>query len=953
MQHRPGSSHRLVGSLTMLAIVASVVVAGAPASQAVNFPQTKIVNPNPDNWTPNVLDGQVNAIVQIGTKMYAGGQFTQVQASSGGTIYSRSNLFSFDATTGAIDTSFAPTFDNVVKALAVAPDGNLFVGGFFTAVNGTTGINRLVKLNPTTGLRITAFSANANGQVWDINVSGNRLLVGGRFTSIKNVARDRLAAVDTTTGAVDPNVSFTITDPHTSRLVPWVYSMDVSPDGSKLAIIGNFMKVNSQSRAQAALLDCPRPPRSSRTGRPIGTSTRASRRAFVTYMRDVDFSPDGSYFVIVATGGRVGTLCDTTARWNTNATGSALEPAWVDVTGGDTMSAVAVTASVVYVGGHHRWHEQLLRKRLRGARGGRSVRDRCARSDERPAVLLEPGEGPREGCVRPLRDERRALDGQRHRPGGDAPETHRKIAFFPLAGGKTPPPTDPYTLPGDLYNVPTSSCNGVDPSILYRVNTGGPKVASVDCGPDWVADDSDGAPGAAYRNSGSNTVASWGQQFTLANSVPSTTPSTIFDSERWSPSDDPAMQWNFPVASGTHLQVRLYFINQYSGTSGIGQRVFNVAVDGNIVLNNYDIVADVGNLVGTMKTFNVTSDGNVNIDFSHVTENPLLNGIEIINTDIPPSPPPGRIHFLGRRTFDGDAREHVHPEHAEHRLEHDPRDLRPARQPLLRLDRRELLHEDLRRHELGPAQQIDLHGLTDFPVQSLTGLFYANGGIYYTVKGDPQMYYRYFTPESQIVGSYRFPVPASCPTADTSILYRVNTGGPGVGAVDCGPNWVADDSDGAAGAAYRDNGSNPVSWGQQFTVDNTVPATTPSSIFDSERWDPADPPEMQWNFPVTTGTHLQVRLYFINQCGCTSGVGQRVFNVAIDGSTVLNNYDIVEDVGDRVGTMQSFDITSDGNVNIDLSHVNENTLINGIEIVNTDIPPVPASPVDWSSTSAG
>ena len=77
-------------------------------------------------------------------------------------------------------------------------------------------------------------------------------------------------------------------------------------------------------------------------------------------------------------------------------------------------------------------------------------------------------------------------------------------------------------------------------------------------------------------------------------------------------------------------------------------------------------------------------------------------------------------------------------------------------------------------------------------------------------------------------------------------------------------------------------------------------------------------------------------------------VGQRVFNVAIDGSTVLNNYDIVEDVGDRVGTMQSFDITSDGNVNIDLSHVNENTLINGIEIVNTDIPPVPASPVDWS-----
>ena len=226
-----------------------------PAAQAVNVAQDQIVNPNPANFTPNVLNGQINSIVQIGNQIYAGGQFTQVQAASGGTIFSRSNLFAFDATTGAIDTTFAPTFDAMVKALAVAPDGNLFVGGFFNAVNGDTTVRKLVKLNPTTGQRITAFSANTNGQVWDIKVSGSRLLVGGRFTLIKNVARDRLAAVNVTTGAVDPNVNFTITEPHTSDSTPWVYSMDVSPDGSDLVIIGNFMKVNGQPRPQAALLD--------------------------------------------------------------------------------------------------------------------------------------------------------------------------------------------------------------------------------------------------------------------------------------------------------------------------------------------------------------------------------------------------------------------------------------------------------------------------------------------------------------------------------------------------------------------------------------------------------------------------------------------------------------------------------------------------------------------------
>ena len=116
------------------------------------------------------------------------------------------------------------------------------------------------------------------------------------------------------------------------------------------------MKVNGQPRAQAALIDLSTSPASLANWQTDRYVHPCFSNAFVTYMRDVDFSPDGSYFVIVATGGpNVGTLCDTAARWNTNATGSALEPAWVDVSGGDTLSAVAITGSVVYVGGHQRW----------------------------------------------------------------------------------------------------------------------------------------------------------------------------------------------------------------------------------------------------------------------------------------------------------------------------------------------------------------------------------------------------------------------------------------------------------------------------------------------------------------------------------------------------------------------------------------------------------------------
>jgi hypothetical protein len=54
-------------------------------------------------------------------------------------------------------------------------------------------------------------------------------------------------------------------------------------------------------------------------------------------MRDVDVSPDGSYFVVVTTGAyRAGSLCDAAARWETAVTGPSQQPTWVDDTGSDT-----------------------------------------------------------------------------------------------------------------------------------------------------------------------------------------------------------------------------------------------------------------------------------------------------------------------------------------------------------------------------------------------------------------------------------------------------------------------------------------------------------------------------------------------------------------------------------------------------------------------------------------
>jgi hypothetical protein len=76
---------------------------------------------------------------------------------------------------------------------------------------------------------------------------------------------------------------------------------------------------------------------------------------FDTYMRDVDVSPDGSYFVVGTTGAyRAGSLCDAASRWELGTSGSGQQPTWVDYTGGDTLYSVAITGTAVYVGGHQR-----------------------------------------------------------------------------------------------------------------------------------------------------------------------------------------------------------------------------------------------------------------------------------------------------------------------------------------------------------------------------------------------------------------------------------------------------------------------------------------------------------------------------------------------------------------------------------------------------------------------
>jgi hypothetical protein len=760
---------RSIASFVVFTVALATAVTTAGMADAFQITQNQTVSAAPAPWTPQITDGKVEAIVQVGNRMIVGGTFTTATNANGGTAFSRNRILAFNATTGAIDTAFTPNVNGEITSMIVSPEGNaIIIAGAFTSVNGTTR-NRLAKLNATTGALITEFNPNAGGKVNDIALWGTSLVAGGSFTRMGGATRNRLAAVSTTTGAVDNRLNLSFTGVFNGGSTN-IQKLDVTPNGSRLVVIGNFTAVATQPRVQIAMIDLSTAPATLSSWSTDGFSGACST-SFQTYMRDVEFSPDGSYFVVGDTGAGYfpTTLCDTVTRWETAATGPGQQPTWIDYSGGDTITAVAVTGSTVYAGGHMRWMNNEAVGDV--AAGGAVSREGITALDPQNGVPLRwnPTRARGVGVFAFLATPAGLWIG--HDTKTVARQTHQRIAFFPLAGGSPVVTAPDPTLPGTLYTTTRTACPGADNSVLYRINAGGPELAAIDCGPAWLADEDATSP---FRNDGSNATG-WSPGAGVTAAVPAGTPRAIFDSERWSPSDNPAMQWSFPAAAGSHLQVRLYFSNGYDGTSQPGQRVFDVTLDGTLVLNDYDIVADVGNRTGTMKPFNITSDGTVNIDFSHVVENPLINGIEIVDRDAPPMPQPQPLSdpfVLGRRSLSATTA-------GPNGTLTTPIDWSNASGAFFLNGRVYAGRTDGRLYSWtfngstfgGPTGGVDVlangnyvFGPTWTSFADVTGMFWKSGRLYYTRSGDHRLYYRYFSATSEIVGSIEYV--ASGPNVD-------------------------------------------------------------------------------------------------------------------------------------------------------------------------------------------
>jgi uncharacterized repeat protein (TIGR01451 family) len=242
------------------------------------------------SFAPN-FDGQVLSLHATASKLYAYGYYSQVDG-----LDRLNGLASIDLATGVLST-WNPDIDfggaPLSLELKIAGDDNsVFVAGSFIGVDGSprngaasfdasenltswspTGLigaegiikngsqiciaawtpagNQILFLDATSGVQQSPplFYENGNVNAMAFNDTNNMLYIGGTFTTVNNVPRTGIAAIDLTTGTLN-NKWNPILSANYEIWVKNIVSM-----GTSVYISGLFSYVNSIPRNQIVALD--------------------------------------------------------------------------------------------------------------------------------------------------------------------------------------------------------------------------------------------------------------------------------------------------------------------------------------------------------------------------------------------------------------------------------------------------------------------------------------------------------------------------------------------------------------------------------------------------------------------------------------------------------------------------------------------------------------------------
>ena len=343
---------RILGIAAILAALVTAIVTGTGntnAEAAVVADHGQLVDETPRLRLPEVVDGIVWATIQLQDRVIVGGDFLQVQDENG-VLVNQAYLFAYDINTGEMIDDFDPVLDAEVRSLEPNADlSGFYLGGRFKMIDGAFA-TRIGEIDYF-GEHNAQFAPAANAMVHAIAANEETVFLGGLFTTVNSVEHLSLGAVDATTGANVAGFNIQAVGTVGKAGSDSVRSLDINSAGDKLLVVHAAERMSAPGdtveNLGAAIIDIPNLEVTNwQTDWYAQTYTQCSQSAL--QLRDGEFSPDGSYFVLVQKGNW---KCDDAIAFSTVDDGDGNDPLWVTKLH-DSVYSVGITDAAVYVGGH-------------------------------------------------------------------------------------------------------------------------------------------------------------------------------------------------------------------------------------------------------------------------------------------------------------------------------------------------------------------------------------------------------------------------------------------------------------------------------------------------------------------------------------------------------------------------------------------------------------------------
>jgi len=396
-----------------------------------------------------------------------------------------------------------------------------------------------------------------------------------------------------------------------------------------------------------------------------------------------------------------------------------------------------------------------------------------------------------------------------------------------------------------------------------------------------------GAVSPFAADTGYNTGNMYSSTATINTSgVTNAAPAAVYQDVRWAPSFTYTLTG---YTANANYAVRLHFV-ELSFTAA-GSRKFNVAINGTTVLSAFDIYAQVGQNHALVQQFNTTANasGQIVIAFTQGgADNPSVAGIEVTTVGAPTVP-------TGVSASPGNASATISWGASSNATSYN----------------------------LYRSTTAGGEGTTAYKT-GITGTSYTDTGL----TNGTTYYYKVAA-----VGAGG----TSAQSSETSVVptATIPPGTP-VLQIDAGSSTAV-----APFSADKDYDSGNMFSSTATITTSGVTNAAPAAVYQTVRWNTA----FTYTLPgLTSGTSYTVRLHFVELSFTASG--QRTFNVAINGTNVLTNFDIYAAAGQNKALVKDFTATanSSGQIVVAFSHgTADNPSIAGIEVITagTSVPPVP------------